>query len=57
MLVSTGCSVGNKVLAELIIATALESCGALLVDTGCSVVDNVLGELVRAAVLELTTIG
>ena len=57
MLVNTGCGVDNKVLAELIIATALESCGALLVGTGCSVDNNVLAELVGAAVLELTTIG
>ena len=58
MLVSTGCGVENKVLAELIKATALESCGALLVGTGCSVVDNnVFAELVGAEVLELTTVG
>ena len=55
MLVSTGCGVDNKVLAELIIPTAVESCGALLVSTGCGV--DVFAELVGAALLELTTVG
>ena len=52
MLVSTGCGVDNKVLAELIIPTALESCGALLVSTGCGVDNKVLAELIIPTALE-----
>ena len=52
MLVSTGRGVDNKVLAELIKATVLENCGALLVGTGWSVDNKVLAELIKATVLE-----
>ena len=52
MLVSTGCGVDNKSLAELTIPTALESSGALLVSTGCGVDNKALAELIKATALE-----